>query len=392
VQYRTFGMLDWRPSALGFGAMRLPLLPADPGAVRPDASRIDYPAATAMLRWAIDHGVNYVDTAYIYHGGASETWLAQALEGGYRDKVKVATKLPIWEVKEAADLDRLLDEQRERLRMERIDCYLLHGLDAEAWDKVEALGVLEWGAGALADGRIAYFGFSFHDEHGVFRRIVDAGAGLWSFCQIQYNYMDAEFQAGKRGLEYAAAQGLAVIVMEPIRGGMLAHKAPPRVARLWEQAPVRRSQADWALQWVWNHPEVSLVLSGMSSMRQVRQNVTSAERSGVGTLGEEELAVVAQVRDAYREFIVIPCTDCKYCLPCPSGVNIPGVFSVYNDAKMYGDRQRARLFYGWLDESERAHQCTRCGRCEELCPQGIGIMGWLEKAQAFLAVEKGQAG
>jgi hypothetical protein len=180
--------------------------------------------------------------------------------------------------------------------------------------------------------------------------------------------------------------------MEPIRGGMLARKAPPKVARLWARVPVRRSRADWALQWVWNHSEVSLVLSGMSSMRQVRQNVASAERSGVGTLGEEELAVVAQVRDAYRELIVTPCTDCKYCLPCPSGVDIPGVFDIYNDAKIYGDRERARLYYGWLEESQRADQCTRCGRCEELCPQGIGIVGWLEKAQAFLAVDKEQAG
>jgi len=388
VQYRTFGALDWRPSALGFGAMRLPLLPADAGTAKPDTSRIDYPAATAMLHWAIDHGVNYVDTAYNYHGGASEAWLAHALEGGYRDKVKVATKLPAWEVKEAADLDRFLNEQRERLHMEQVDFYLLHSLDADTWDKVEALGVLEWGASALGDGRIAQLGFSFHDDYDVFRRIVDAGAGLWSFCQIQYNYMDEESQAGRRGLEYAAAQGLAVIVMEPIRGGILARKAPPKVARLWERAPVRRSRADWALQWVWNHPEVSLVLSGMSTMRQVRQNVAGAERSGVGTLGEEELAVIAQVRDAYRELIVIPCTDCKYCLPCTNGVNIPGVFDIYNDAKMYGDREAAHLFYTWLDESERAAQCSRCGRCEELCPQGIGIMDWLEKAQAFLAVER----
>ena len=392
MQYRTFGALDWRPSALGFGAMRLPLLSADPEATKPDPSRIDYPAATAMLHWAIDHGVNYVDTAYIYHGGASEPWLAQALEGGYREKVKVATKLPIWDVKEAADLDRFLDEQRERLRMERIDCYLLHGLDAESWDKVESLGVLEWGAGALADGRIAHFGFSFHDDYSVFERIVDAGAGLWSFCQIQYNYMDTEFQAGTRGLEYAAARGLAVVVMEPIRGGMLARKAPPKVARLWRQARARRSRADWALQWIWDHPQVSLVLSGMSTMRQVRENVASAERSAVGALSEEELAVVAQVRDAYRELAVIPCTDCKYCLPCPNGVQIPGVFAIYNDAEIYGDRARARLYYAWLEEGERADRCARCGRCEELCPQGIGIMDWLEKAQAFLGVEQGPAG
>ena len=392
MQYRTFGALDWRPSALGFGAMRLPVLPGDSRAGKPDMSKIDYPAATAMLRWAIDHGVNYVDTAYVYHEGASEAWVAHALDGGYREKVKVATKLPVWKVERPADFDRFLDEQRTRLRMEQIDFYLLHSLDAESWDKIEAHGALDWGASALADGRIAHFGFSFHDDYDVFRRIVDAGAGLWSFCQIQYNYMDEDSQATRRGLEYAAAQGLAVIVMEPIRGGMLARKAPPKVARLWKQAPVRRSQADWALEWVWNHPQVSLVLSGMSTMSQVRQNVACAERSGVGTLSEEELAVVAQVRDAYRELVVIPCTDCKYCLPCPNGVKIPAHFDIYNDARMYGDRKAARLFYTWLDESERADRCIRCGQCEELCPQGIGIMDWLEKVQAFLAVEKDQAG
>jgi predicted aldo/keto reductase-like oxidoreductase len=289
MQYRTFGKLDWEPSALGFGAMRLPVIDDNPG-------KIDEPEATRMLRYAIDHGVNYVDTAYPYHEETSETFLGRALQDGYRQRIKLATKLPSWLVKVAEDCDRYLNEQLERLQTETIDFYLLHGLNEERWPKLRDLNVLEWAEKAMADGRIRYLGFSFHDRYDVFQEIVDA-SDQWTFCQIQYNYMDEEHQAGTRGLKYAADKGLAVVVMEPIRGGQLARNPPQAIAELWDTAAPRRTPADWALQWVWNHPEVSVVLSGMSTMEQVKQNVASASQSGPGTLTADELALIARVRD-----------------------------------------------------------------------------------------------
>lgn len=379
MQYRTFGRLDWQPSALGFGAMRLPIIEGD-------YSRIDEAEAIRMLRHAVDCGVNYIDSAYNYHRGNSEATVGRALGDGYRQRVKVATKLPCWLVKAPEDFDRLLNEQLERLQIATIDFYLLHSLDAESWPKVRDQGVLPWAERAMADGRIGHLGFSFHDDYAVFQEIIDAYDG-WTFCQIQYNYMDVEEQAGTRGLKYAADRGLAVVIMEPIRGGALAGRTPPGVQALWDSTPVRRTPADWALQWVWNQPEVSVVLSGMSTFEQVEQNLASADRSGPGTLTAQDLALVDRVREAYRALCSVPCTSCKYCLPCPNGVDIPEVFYIYNDYLMYGDENRSRMFYGWLDEKTRADKCIECGECLEKCPQKIEIPDWLKKAHEVLAAQ-----
>ena len=382
MQYRTFGKLDWRPSALGFGAMRLPVLDDDSG-------KIDEAEATRMLRYAIDHGVNYVDTAYLYHKGTSEVFLGRALQDGYRERVKLATKLPSWLIKAPEDLDRYLNEQLERLQTDHIDFYLLYGLNEKNWPKLRDVNVLRWAEGAMADGRIHHLGFSFHDRYEVFQEIVDA-YDRWTFCQIMYNYMDEEHQAGTRGLEYAADKGLAVVVMEPIRGGLLAKTVPQPIQELWDTVPHKRTPADWALQWVWNHPKVSVVLSGMSTMEHVRQNVVSASQSGPGALTEDELALVARVQDKYRDLCPIPCTDCKYCLPCPSGVNIPRIFEIYNEAMIYNDLRGGRMRYGWLEEGERANLCTECGQCLELCPQQIEIPEWLAKAHELLCQESAE--
>jgi predicted aldo/keto reductase-like oxidoreductase len=380
MQYRTFGRLGWKASALGFGAMRLPTIDGDP-------ARIDEAEATRMIRFAIDQGVNYVDTAYPYHEEMSEPFLGRALLGGYRERIRLATKLPCWQVESAEDFDRYLDEQLKRLQTDHIDFYLLHGLNAESWTKVRDLGVLRWAERAIAHGRCHHLGFSFHDQLEVFKEIVDA-SDLWLFCQIQYNFMDVEHQAGTEGLEYAASKGLAVVIMEPLRGGLLARNIPPAIQEIWDGAPRQRTPADWALQWVWNHAEVSVVLSGMSTMEQVEQNIASASQSGPGTLTDAELALFDRVRGMYRELAGIPCTDCRYCLPCPSGVNIPRVFEIYNEAKIYGDEEAARGAYAWLDEAQRADLCVECGECLEKCPQQIEIPDWLARAHGLLHGEE----
>jgi predicted aldo/keto reductase-like oxidoreductase len=368
VKYRRFGRLDWRVSALGFGCMRLP--------TKGDRSIIDEPEATRMVRWAIDHGVNYLDSGYFYHGGNSERFLGRALRDGYREKVRLATKVPPRLVNEAGDFDRVLNDQLERLQTEHIDFYLLHGLRQERWHKVRDLGVTQWAEDAMADGRIGHLGFSFHDSFEVLKEIIGAYDG-WTLCQIQYNYMDVEEQAGVRGLRYAASKGLAVVVMEPIRGGRLVDP-PEAIQDLWDTAHKKRTPADWALQWVWNHPEVSLALSGMSTMEHVEQNLTSADVSGPNTFTDEELALIVQVREKYGELCPIPCTQCGYCMPCPNGVNIPRNFAIFNEGRIYNRIEDARREYERrLPEEERASACIQCRQCEELCPQQIPISEWM---------------
>ena len=367
MQYRPFGQkADFQVSALGFGCMRLPVL-------KEEGRPIDEPLAIAMIRYAIDHGVNYVDTAYGYHGGQSERVLGKALQDGYRDKVTLATKLPVWNVKEAADFDRLLDEQREKLQTERVDCYLLHSLNKTHWPKMRDLGILDWLPKAQADGRIGHIGFSFHDDTEVLIDIIDGYDG-WAFCQIQYNYMNEDVQAGTKGLQYAASKGLAVVIMEPLLGGLLANP-PDAVRAVWDEAPQPWSPAAWALHWLWNKPEVSVVLSGMSTMDQTVENVAVAGDARVGALAEADLARVAQARDAYESLRPVPCTQCGYCVPCPEGVNIPRNMQLFMDARIYGGvrERQCRGQYRRMDETARADACVQCRTCEEKCPQEIEI-------------------
>jgi predicted aldo/keto reductase-like oxidoreductase len=378
MQYRKFGKLDWEASALGFGAMRLPLIDSDP-------ANVDEPESIRMMRYAFDQGVNYLDTAYPYHAGRSEVIVGRALQDGYREKMKLATKLPSRLVESDTDFDRFLNEQLERLQT-KIDFYLLHGLNGRSWPKVRDLGVLRWAESAMADGRFDYLGFSFHDDFEVFKEIIDAYDN-WTLCQIQYNYMDIEYQAGRRGLEYAANKGLAVVVMEPLRGGRLAKEPPEQVAKVWSNAPQKRSPAEWGLLWVWNQPEVSLALSGMSAMEQVVENVAAAEQSGPGTLTANELTVIDRVREAYRGLSPIPCTNCGYCMPCPNGVEIPSIFQIYNETITYDDPRTGRFRYrgpNGLKEEQQADQCIECDECLEACPQEIPIPEWLEKAHKLL--------
>jgi predicted aldo/keto reductase-like oxidoreductase len=382
VQYRTFGKLGWSVSALGFGCARFPV-------VEDEYTDVDEAEAIRMLHYAIDHGVNYLDTAYNYHGGNSERVVGVALQGAYRDKVKVATKLPCWLVNTLEDCDRLLDEQLERLQMDHIDLYLLHGLNGHptSWHKMRDLGVIEWAEGAQADGRVGHLGFSFHDRYSVFREIVNAYDG-WAMCQVQYNYMDVDTQAGTIGVQYAASRGLAVVVMEPLLGGRLAN-LPRAVQSVWESASPPRTAVDWALQWLWNQPEVSVVLSGMSTMEQVEQNLASASASGVDTLSDEELAVVDRARETYQSFRAIPCTQCRYCMPCTKGVDIPFNFYLYNFGLMYDRASYPRGFYrDSLSEEARASACVQCRECEKRCTQQILISEWMPVVHAVLGEDQ----
>jgi len=343
---------------------------------------IDEVEATRMVRWAIDHGVNYLDTAYGYHGSNSERFVGRVLRDGYREKVRLATKLPCWMVESYADFDRFLNEQLQKLQTEHIDFYLLHGLGKDTWTKVRDLGVLRWLEEPLADGRIGHLGFSFHDSYEIFKEIVDAH-DKWTLCQIQHNYMDVEEQAGTRGLKYAASKGLAVVIMEPIRGGRLT-KPPASIQELWDTALTKRTPADWALQWIWNQPEVTMALSGMSTMEQVQQNVASADASGPNTLTEQELPLIARVRERYRELCPVPCTRCRYCMPCPNGVDIPRNFEIFNEGRMYDQIDIAREQYTQLAEEKRASACIQCRQCEELCPQQIPISEWMPHVHEVL--------
>lgn len=361
-------------SILGFGCMRLPM--------KEDGS-IDEERATRQVRYAIDHGVNYVDTAWPYHMEQSEPFLGRALADGYREKVKLATKLPSWLIMSREDMDKYLNAQLEKLKTDHIDYYLIHALVGDLWDYIEKLGIADFLDKARADGRIINAGFSFHGSGDEFKRIVDAYD--WDFCQIQYNFLDEKNQAGTEGLEYAASKGLGVIIMEPLRGGYLANPVPPAVQEIWDEASTKRTAAEWALLWVWNHPEVTVVLSGMNEDAHIEENLAVADKSYPDSLTEAELQLVKKVERKYRELMKAGCTGCRYCMPCPEGVNIPLCFETYNTLYMSGNADETKFMYaarlgGVLSggEAEFASLCVQCGKCLEKCPQHLDIPMILE--------------
>lgn len=375
MQYHKFGKDDIQVSALGFGAMRLPLKSADPG-------DIDLPLVIEMIRLAVDNGVNYIDTAYGYHNGKSETAVGQALRDGYRVKVRLATKLPYWAVNTPEDMDRIFAEQLARLETGKIDYYLLHALSKTAWDKLKGFNVLDWARTLKNAGQIGSLGFSFHDGPDVFKQIVDEHD--WDFCQIQYNYMDTENQAGTQGLEYAASKNIPVVVMEPLRGGSLANP-PENICQIFQRSGITRSPAEWGLLWAWSQPGVSIVLSGMSNLQQVKDNLTIAENADFHKLSEAELKVISEVKKAYMDSKAINCTQCGYCMPCTYGVNIPANFAVYNEAERYNNYNSPKWQYvNRLKDEERASACTGCQRCLLKCPQKLEIPDLLEKVHKAL--------
>ncbi len=353
-------------SILGFGCMRFPT----------KGTGIDETRSIAMIRDSIEKGVNYFDTAYFYHGGKSESLLGDALTGGYRERVKVATKLPPFMVNKLEGAKKIFNTQITKLKTDYIDYYLLHMLtDKPMFDKMVRLGVMEWLEELKAKGTIRNIGFSFHGGKVEFEEIIKAYP--WDFCQIQYNYLDENNQAGKSGLLLAGSLGIPVIVMEPLRGGKLVNNLPPEVINTFQSYDKKRTPAEWALRWIWNHPEVNVILSGMSNEEQVKENIETASEAEPNALTEEELEIFEKVKKVMLEKTKIPCTGCGYCMPCPSGVNIPGCFSSYNDKYLLADKHNKLKYMQTLGvmskEPSYASKCVECGKCEHHCPQHIEI-------------------
>ena len=354
-------------SVLGYGCMRLP--------VRMNA--INQKLAEKQILYALEQGVNYFDTAVPYHGGKSEPFLGNLFSrNGYRDRVKIATKLPHWRAGSKEDMDAILDEQLSKLNTDRIDYYLIHGINGELWETAKRNGAIEFLDDSLKKGKIINAGFSYHGLAEDFNGIVDDYD--WTFCQIQYNFLDTQNQAGTAGLQYAASKDMAVVIMEPLRGGNLAKTPPPSVQKIWDQADQKKTPVAWSLGWIWNHPEVTVVLSGMNNDDHINENLALAEKAVPNAYDDSELKLVEEVAAEFRNVMKVGCTGCQYCMPCPAGVNIPSCFECYNSKHAFKDKG-AKMMYlfqngGLVTEKQTmASICVECGQCLEKCPQHLPI-------------------
>lgn len=358
------------PSLLGFGCMRFPTL---------ENGKIDEATAEQMLDTAMAQGVTYYDTAYPYHDGASETFVGRVLDKYPRESYYLATKLPIWQVERTEQVREIFEEQLRRLHKDYIDFYLIHALDKERFEKVRKLHVTEVLEELRKEGKLRYIGFSFHDKYAVFEEILNDYN--WDFCQIQYNYMDTEEGPGDRGYRLTEEKGIPLVVMEPVRGGLLAGFSGD-IHEIFQSRDTERSVASWALRWVASHPNVHVVLSGMSTKEQVADNLKTF--ADFKPLSEEEQAVVAHVVQKLRARVQNNCTGCRYCMPCPAGVNIPANFKIWNDYNIYQSYQVVKNRWEGMPEGERPQNCVKCGACEAKCPQHIKIREDLEKAREAL--------
>jgi uncharacterized protein len=387
MRFRKMGKTNIDVSVLGFGAMRLPMMGGKSGLDSFDPKiPINEVEATEMIEYAVQQGINYFDTAYGYHGGKSETFLGKALKP-YRSKVMIATKLPPWMVQKPEDFERIFEEQLSKLGTDYIDFYQVHGLGSTTWPRMKEMGILQFLDKLRASNRIRFAGFSFHDEVKVFKEIVDGYD--WAMCLVQYNFYDRIYQAGTDGIAYAASKGMGIVVMEPLRGGRLVDKIPPEVQALWDGAAIKRSPVEWALKWVWNQENISTVLSGVSSLGQLKENAKYANEAAARVLSDGELALIDQVRAEYRKLLKVDCTGCGYCMPCPNGVDIPQNFAMYNDSFMFKESKEMNLFFynNMLTPQQKASGCTECHVCEDLCPQKIKISESLKGVHQLLAAK-----
>lgn len=391
MKYRTMGSLDWQVSALGFGCMRLPTRRINKLRAKTDES-------IELIRYGIDKGINYIDTAWLYHLGDSEKIIGEALKEGYREKVYLVTKLPIFMVRNSKHFDKYLKSQMKRLQTDYLDSYLFHALNEGQFKKVKTLKLIEKMEAAKNEGLIRSIGFSFHDTLPVFKEIIDYYP--WDITQVQYNYVDTSVQATSEGLTYAHSKGIAVVIMEPLKGGALVNP-PQEVLNILNSSETKRTPVDWALQFLWNKPEISMVLSGMNSKKMIKENCKSADQSGINSLSFKEENVIREISELYRQKIVVPCTACNYCMPCPEGVNIPQNFACLNNVSLETSRFRrftARRAYRKLTSSKKnvdvnnpngnASLCTKCGSCIQKCPQKINIPNELEKLKKVLGKRK----
>lgn len=376
MEYRTMRFRDGeeRLSLLGFGCMRFPLN---------EDGTICEAEAEAMLRRAIEGGVNYIDTAYPYHNGDSEPFVGRVLAQYPRDGFFLATKLPVWKVNTPEEAAQVFEEQMGRLKVQYVDYYLLHALDRDRWEKVKASGILSWAEKLKKEGKIRHLGFSFHDSYEVFREILTYRQ--WDFCQIQYNYMDRNVQAGDKGYQLAYKMGIPVIVMEPVKGGRLAALSG-EAEEILQAADETATPSSWAMRWVGSHPGVKVILSGMSTMEQVEDNLSTFK--AFKALGEEEEKAVEEAAAAIRKCVRNGCTACRYCMPCPFGVDIPGNFALWNNGAMYGEMEKSKKAYEEKKkEKASADFCRKCGKCEAVCPQGLRIREDLECVERELGGE-----
>ena len=371
MKYRTMGKLGIQSSAFGLGCMRFN------GKASGD-STIDEQKAISLIRKAIDGGVNYIDTAYVYLDKTSEIVLGKALLDGYRDKVTIATKVPPDLVNSRADLERVLDEELKKLQTDHIDFYLMHAMNRQKWEHMKSIGAREFFDDMKKAGKIRYKCFSFHSSYEEFEYILNDWD--WDMCQIQYNFMDIDNQAGTKGLELAGSKGIPVVIMEGLLGGRLA-SAPDNVQALYDAFPVKRSPVEWAFRWLCNHPEASVVLSGCNEAEQIDENLRIFDTVDTGIMDEAELKLMDDVRAAYISRTKIGCTGCRYCMPCPNGVNIPGLFSVWNNQSLYNIDPKTDWQFGIiLKQNGGADQCLACGACEAACPQHLNIIDSLASA------------
>ena len=362
-------------SILGYGCMRF----------TQNSGKINMEKAEKEIMEAYNSGVNYYDTAYIYPG--SEVALGEILEKNQiRDKVNIATKLPHYLIKKSDSIEKYFSEQLKRLRTDYIDYYLMHMLtDIKTWNKLKDLGIVEWLKEKKESGAIRQVGFSYHGNSEMFCELIDAYD--WDFCQIQYNYIDENSQAGRKGLKYAASKNIPVVIMEPLRGGRLVNNLPKEAIKIFEDYEIKRSPAEWAFRWLWNQPEVTCILSGMNSIEMVKENVKTASEVQVNEFTEKEFELIGNVAKAINSKMKVPCTGCRYCMPCPQNVDIPGTFAAYN-RKYSGEKWNAFREYfmctALRKDSSAASNCIECGRCEMHCPQHIEIRKELKNAKKEL--------
>ena len=371
MKYRSMGKLNIKTSAFGLGCMRFN------GPASGD-SVIDEQKAISLIRRAIDGGVTYLDTAYVYLDKTSEIVVGKALQDGYRDKVTIATKMPSEYVHNREEMQALLDSELKKLQTDHIDFYLMHGINREKWEYFKSIGAPEFFDDMKKEGKIRYKCFSFHGPYEEFEYILKDSD--WDLVQIQYNYMDIHNQAGEKGLKLAGEMGIPVVIMEGLLGGRLA-KAPSNVQALYDAFPVRRSPVEWGFRWLCNHPEVTVVLSGCNEAEQIDENLRIFDTVESGIMSEDELKLMDNVRAAYLSRTKIGCTGCRYCMPCPNGVNIPGIFSVWNNVSLYEtDPKDSWELRNIKSKGNGADNCIGCGACEAACPQHLSIIDSLQTA------------